>query len=182
MSETTSATSKVATGVSQAASFLSDLSTIGSVINGLYSKETSVTVEKVETGVDIFEGERSYISLREFGLLRSFYQPAGEFYSRAIEFPEPVAQVALFVTQQIPDEWPVGNWIRYFLSTNQQSWTEVIPLSMAGKDKGNAFIVPGGSSSRLYLRAVFTRPEDDPYRSPLLLQYAVQGIIAEGTL
>lgn len=165
-----------------AATVLGQAQSIAGAVSTFFSKETDITVEKVETGVDIFEGERSYISLREFNLLRSYFQSTGEFYSRAIDFPEPVAQAALFVTQQIPDEWPVGNWIRYYFSTNQQSWTEVVPLSLAGKDKGNAFLIPGGSSSRLYLKAVFTRPDDDPYRSPLLLQYAVQGIIAEGTL
>lgn len=172
----------IVNAVGQTASFLGAAQSIATAAATFFGKETDITIEKVETGVDIFEGERSYISLREFNILRSSFQPTGEFYSRAIDFPEPVSQAALFVTQQIPDEWPVGNWIRYYLSTNQQSWIEVIPLSLAGKDKGNAFIVPGGASPRLYLKAVFARPDDDPYRSPLLLQYTIQGIIAEGTL
>lgn len=164
------------------ASFLGAAQSIATAAATFFGKEKSVTIEKVETGTDIFKGERSYIALREFNLIRSQFQQTGEFVSREIDFIEPVSQVALFVSQQIPDEWPVGNWISYFLSTDKQSWSAVVPLSLAGNNKGATFIIPGGSTSRLYFKAVFTRPEDDPYRSPLLLHYAIQGIIAEGTL
>ena len=152
--------------------------TIGSM---LFGTTTTTKVEKTETGTDIFEGERSYVSLKEFNLVRSRYQTSSDYYSNAINFSSPVSQLALFVTEEIPSEWPTGSYISYFISTDGQNWNPITPLSMAGQGKGTAYLVDG-TASQFFFKATFTRPDDDLYRSPILLNYAIQGIVPDSTL
>lgn len=144
-------------------------------MSGFISTKTEVTIEKEQEGTDVFTGERSYIGLRELNLARSHFEKSGEYYSKAIHLSNPVSKVTLYTTEQIPQEWPQGRWIRYYLSTNGQSWSEILPINQGSDINAQIWQSPFPTNT-LYLKASFSRPETDELHSPLLMHYALQGL------
>jgi hypothetical protein len=168
--------------VATAVGWIAAAALVFSLASSLFGRKREVTIKAVEEGTDIFDGERSYIALRELNLIRSQFESSAELRSTPLDFTTPVSQIALYVTEQIPPEWEQRPWIRYYLSVDGESWSEVRPLSQTGDLQSQVYIPPAKVTSRVYFRAQFSRPADDVYRSPLLLHYALQGLSADGSL
>jgi hypothetical protein len=172
--------SKVGAALGKAGAFLSKvtpyigagLAVVDLIKNAFGTSKTIKTLEKV-TGYDIFSGFRSYVAIRDITLTRSVYSTVSEVLSKKRSFSRPVRLVGLIVDYTVPSEWGQGDWISFYLSTDGTNWSPVIPLSDTTLESSFQLEKP---SQDIYFKAVLKGNPDDPFRSPYLNHYTLQGV------
>lgn len=145
----------------------------GDIIQNMFGYKKDISVKEVRQGVDVFEGYRAAVGLRSVSLMRINFNPLCQIQSVRRSFQGPVKKIGLFVEEQIPSHWGSGEWISYFISTDGESWTQVGKLTDVTIDNGLELPKP---TETVYFRAVLRGNPEDPWSSPRLKHYALQGL------
>lgn len=130
---------------------------------------------KVIDGHDVFKGHRAAVALRDVTLQRINYSGGAELVSTWLSFPVPVSKIGLFVEEDIPEEWPAGGWISYYLSLDGTNWVEINTTGQSSLDQA---FVPDEPTDGAYFKAVFRGNPDDPSANAYLKHFALQGLPA----
>lgn len=141
---------------------------------GMWRSGLTKEDKSVSTYFDFFRAYRYCIGIRDLGLLKRIYSTTSKFVSRPLIFDKKVTSASLVVSERIPDEWDSSkSWITYEISHDGVTWQRVLPINTDGS-AGAAVNFP--ATTRLYVRATMSRPEDRPTETPVLEYYAVQAI------
>jgi hypothetical protein len=137
-----------------------------------YAESAATTRRKFKLRYDLFRGYRQAIGIRDLLLEERLYAEAGQLVSRPFTLARPVRAVALFVTEQIPEDWGLETpWIQYEVSGDGQTWAPLIPQRSQLEDSVVQFPAP---TRQVWFRAAFQRPADLPHESPVLLAYGLK--------
>lgn len=125
---------------------------------------------------DIVQADRLAIGLRDVLLEQRVYAPEGQLVSKVWKLDRPVRSCALFVAEQIPEEWAEvqdegGNWAEYSVSADGSNWQRLVPQRTELEDSVVQFSEP---TKTVYFRALFHRPEDAMTQSPILQAYGLK--------
>lgn len=143
------------------------------LVGGFFSIDKSSQVLEGRVGYDVFKGYRSAIGIRDLTLIKTKYASESIVQSVRREFPGLVNKIGLFVDDLIPEHWGPGDWITYFLSTDGITWKSVPKLTDSTLEKSLVLIEPTKS---IFFKAVLKGNNADPYHSPQLKHYAIQGL------
>lgn len=118
--------------------------------------------QAVRDGWDIFTGERYAIGISEVALSQVDYAQTATAVLGPFIFKQDAKFISIHATYQIPDEYPVGDWIKFEYSVDQLNWTP-IKLDDVGSFTGK----------QAWVRVSMSRPSDVVHSSPLLHEVRV---------
>jgi hypothetical protein len=133
---------------------------------------TFKTLDK-KSGYDIFRGHRAGVALKDVTLQKIIYSGASTLVSTKRSFPGKVTKIGLFVEEQIPTAWGPGDWISYYLSTDGTNWISVPKITDVTLEKSFNLAEP---TSDVYFMAVMKGNPEDPFHSPVIKHYVLQGL------
>jgi hypothetical protein len=91
------------------------------LVGQLFYQKKERWIVKEEVGVDVFDGWRSAIGIREIRMVRATYAPSGYWVSRPYRFPSAVKSIRLLASYSVPD----GTEVSYHISTDGTNWLPV---------------------------------------------------------
>lgn len=148
---------------------------LDSLVGGFFSVKKSSKVLEARVGYDVFSGKRSAIGLRDVTLIKTTYQNESTIQSVKRQFPGLVTKIGLFVDESIPEHWGAGDWITYYVSTDGIQWKNIPKLNDSTLEKSLVLSEPVNT---VYFKAIIKGNQFDPYHSPQLNHYALQGLPA----
>ena len=174
---TTSALAKAAAGFvafGPVGAILSQIPVIGDAFAGVaslfYNKKTEVLSSKMLEAYDVFRGIRHAVSIKDVQLLSRRYKQNSVYVSKPFVFSEPVRSLTLSVLSNVPREFSSGQWLRYYVSVNGEDWIE------CENDK----TVSISPSKEVYVKIELSRPVDLPGFTPVVYNYSIAAVPAEG--
>lgn len=165
----------VGTWLGRATPWISAVLAVDSLVGGLFHVNKSSKVLETRNGYDVFRGYRAAIALRDISLLLVRYTDQSTIQSIKREFPGPVTKIGLYVDEDIPDYWGAGEWISYFVSIDGTNWKSIPKLNDSTLEKS---LVLGAPTKEVYFKAILNRNTEDPYHTPIIKHYALQGLPA----
>lgn len=150
---------------------------VGDILGGLFgSKKVVTTVLDVQSGFDIFDGERAFIGLRDISFTTNTFLNTGVFQSQPWVFNKPISKVSLVVNDSIPSNWDNSKeWIKYEISTDSSNWIQIIPDTNISIGSTSSFIDIAPTTTIL-LRITLTSPGGNNNQSPIVNNYALKCI------
>ena len=146
---------------------------LDNLVGGFFAVDKSANVLEARIGYDIFKGHRAAVGIRDITLLKVVYTNESIIQSTKREFSGPVSKIGLFVDEYIPEHWGAGNWITYFISTDGTEWKAIPKLTDSTLEKSLVLTNP---TKFVYFKAVIKGNSADPFHSPQLKHYALQGL------
>lgn len=144
----------------------------GTLVQNLFGYNKEVSVLETRQAVDIFDGWRASVGLRGLSVMRTKFSALSQVQSVRLSFQGPVKKIGLFAEDFVPDNWGTGDWISYFLSVDGENWTQVAKITDVTLDGGLVLDQP---TEDVYFRAVLRGNPLDPWTSPQLKHFALQG-------
>ena len=148
---------------------------LNDLVGGFFAVDKSTNVLEDRLGYDVFKGHRAAIAIRSLEFLKSVYTTESIIQSTKREFPGLVSKVGVFVDEMIPEQWGPGDWISYYLSTDGSNWTVVPKLTDTSLERSLTLSSP---TKTIYFKAVIKGNSYDPYHTPQLKHYSIQGLPA----
>jgi hypothetical protein len=170
-----SALGSIGTWLGAAAPYIGGILALNALVGGIFHVDKSATVTDSRRGYDIFTGMRSAIAIRDISFIRSEYVSNSTLYSVKRSFPANVTKVALFVDEKIPESWGSGQWISYYVSEDGNNW---VPIKKLVDNSFTNAYVPKAPIRDIYFRADFVGNPSDPFTTPELNNYTLQGLPA----
>ena len=134
---------------------------IGSwLASNIFSEKKERWIAKEETGVDVFDGWRSAIGIREIRMVRATYASSGYWVSRPYLFPSAVKSIRLLASDSVPD----GGEISYHISTDGTTWIPVQNGEELSLDKPTSSVMV-----RIDMNST------DKYASPVVFGFELEG-------
>lgn len=127
---------------------------LGAIGNGLFGskKSVDVNVKTKESGWTIvktwaqpqFDVIRYAIGIKDLGVSQFLYEPVSEIISKAWSSPKEITKVYMIADQFIPSEFPVGNYIEYYIKPDIQDfkWIRINPMELPSQYTAEGTIVP----------------------------------------
>lgn len=138
---------------------------------------TKKTIEVVDSrvGYDLFTGYRACIKIRDISGYTVTYKSFGEYYSTKLTFPTAVNTFGFFSEVQVPESWGgVENWVSFYISFDGENFTQV-PSRL---DALSPEAIKSDSPVRdVWVKIVLSGNSADPYHSPTVTNFAVQGVL-----
>lgn len=163
----------------------------GAILGSLWgSTEKDILSDKVETGVEAFDGWRYAIGIREIMGNSHSYRSTDSIVSQSYQLPGEAKKITLDSFEDIPDVFYSdqseqtsytnrNEWIKYYFSFNDgQQWHRITPVDDYASDipntyyintdlqtapvanKNTAFINTEGKADRIQFKTVLSRPTD----------------------
>lgn len=90
---------------------------------------------KVKNGIELLNANRQAIGLRDIGVAHYQFEQTSDYTSVLFETKQDIVAVSLVVDQEIPEEFPEGDWLRYFVSPDDgENWYRIHPKGVTKKD------------------------------------------------
>lgn len=154
---------------------LGEIALASYIVGNSFTYKHTKTLLQETTGFDIFKGWRAAVGLRDLAVQRITYAGTSTLISIKRSFIGPVSLVGLLVDETIPESWGSGDWITYFVSTDGDNWTPIRKLTEITLDKSFA---PPAPITDIYFKALIKGNQSDPFHSPSLNHYVLQGVPA----
>lgn len=148
---------------------------VQTVITAAFGGQKTTKVLDSGEGVDVFDGTRSSIAIKDFEVAQREYEVAGQLVSSAYTFPKKLRAISLITTDDIPADW--GNekgWLTYFISTDSQNWQEIVPQN---RSNGRNDVLEIDSST-VYVKVQMNRPDNREGETPIVKSFALKGLPA----
>lgn len=153
------------------APYVVGLQALDQLVGGLFSVNKTVTTLDSKLGYDVFKAFKSSICLKELILGKITYQDSSTIVSLPLYFKKPVTRVAIYVDEEIPDNWPQAQYTAYSVSNDGQTWNDISRLSTLS----NGF-VEFPSTQKIYFKIDLKRYSEDQYRTPKVKNIVIQGL------
>lgn len=163
----------VGTWLGKAVPIIGAVLALDQLVGGFFSVEKSSQVLQTRTGYDVFKGYRSAIGVRDLTLVKTKYQTESIVQSVKREFPGLVNKVGLFVDEHVPEHWGPGDWLTYYVSVDGIEWKSIPKLTDSTLEKSLVLSTP---TKTIFFRAVIKGNPLDPYHSPQVRHYSLQGL------
>lgn len=164
---------KIGGALNAAAPYLAGVMLLDQLVGGLFNVKKTAKVLSEISGYDIFNGYRAAIGIRDITFSRSAYFDQAIIQSTKRMFPGPVSKIGLFVDETIPESWGPGGWIAYQISVDGTNWLDAPQITDTTLDKSISLDTP---TSVVYFRAIIRGNPNDPFSSPSLNHYSIQGL------
>jgi hypothetical protein len=128
--------------------------------SNIFSEKKERWIVKEETGIDVFDGWRSAIGIREIRMVQATYASSGYWISRPYRFPTAVKSIRLLASDSVPD----GAEVSYHISTDGTTW---LPAQ-----KGVELPLDKPSSS---VMVRIDMSSTDKYASPVVFGFELEG-------
>ena len=165
------AVAQLGTVASAIAPYVIGLQLLDQVVGGLFSVNKTVTTLDSQLGWDVFKAYKSSVCIKELILGRITYEDSSTITSLPLYFKKPVTRVALYVDEEIPNNWPQSQYTTYSVSTDGQTWYEISRLSTLS----NGY-VEFPSTQQIYYKIDFKKYSEDNYRTPKVKNIVIQGL------
>lgn len=88
--------------------------------------------EYIRKGIDVFEGWRYAIGVRDINIMSYQFAPKSEIVSKRYESKKPIKEVMLYVNEKIPEDFlgdlsKSNDWIQYYISIDDVNWHRITP-------------------------------------------------------
>lgn len=138
---------------------------------GGFSRDFSVVDQK--TGYDVFQANRAAIEINNIKINQATFKTSGTLITRELSFAKSVKSIGLFVEEEISETWPVGQWIKYYISIDGgKSWINIEPLKGVGVDQKVSL---PRLTNKVKVRLDFQRPQNDDSSTPICRHIALRG-------
>ena len=139
---------------------------VSDVVSNAFAVETTRQLLTEKKGYDLFAGYRSYVAIRDISLLVTQYSQVAEFTSVKHVLAKPVSNLKLSAGVDVPGFWGSGDWVKFSISTDGLSWQSV--------ELDNTISLSNPTDS-VFVRVMLKGNPTDPYHSPFITHYSVQG-------
>lgn len=147
---------------------------IGSVVGSLIGGSTTKTLVRSGDAYDVFDGNRSVISLQDIDISIREYTSQSQIVSKAFYFAQPLKAVSIISTEIIPDSWDQNTeWISFFISTDGYTWTKIIPQNRSNGSNDTVFV---NGATNIYVKVLLTGNSADKNSTPILANYAIKAL------
>jgi hypothetical protein len=172
----------------------------------LFTGSYEVVGERMIQGVDVYEGWRWVIGIKDFSVMGMDFQTSAEIVSQSQTFSTPISQVSLSVSEFIPESFwrddvaKRNSFIEYFVSFNDDStWHQISPaehqpvgayfppkiISVSEEGittEGKRYVRTERPVTRVRLKARFARPTNDTsaHLTPVLYDWTLKALPLEG--
>lgn len=143
--------------------------------------------------VEIFQGKRWAIGIRDISIGQSEYSTYSEIISQEFKVNGTIDRISLEASSYIPESFPTGTlWIKYFISPdNGLSWNQIsriqddyigVPEIIAYNDKiptefrepNVGYYNTSKPVSSVRIKVQMSRPSNEPYLTPILYWYKLK--------
>ncbi len=144
---------------------------------------------------EYFTGERWAIGVRDISVFSNRYHTSGVFVSNKFNVPGIVDRVSLSADVIIPSDWDQSTpWIEFYVSPNNgKNWYQISrvqddfldipeiiafndPTPLELREPGVKYYDVNEKVDSLRLKVKLSRPEGDPYATPILKPYTLKVI------
>lgn len=134
--------------------FLIPVKIFSTLLNGLFGskKSVDVNVKTKESGWTVvktwaqpqFDVIRYAIGIKDLGVSQFLYEPVSEIISKTWSSPKEITKVYMIADQFIPSEFPVGNYIEYYIKPDIQDfkWIRINPMELSSQYTAEGTVVP----------------------------------------
>ncbi len=102
------------------------------IINNLF---TLPEVQDIQVGLETVDAWRYQIGLRETLGANYRFNQESDYVSTSFTYTNPITSIQLLVKDEVPKEFPTGNWINYFISVDEgNNWHAIAPSNRSSSD------------------------------------------------
>ena len=167
------------------------------IINALFTKPE---VRDVQAGIETIDAWRYQIGLRETLAANYRFDQTSDYVSVSYTYVNPITSLQLVVKDEVPKEFPTGDYINYFISIDEgQVWYPIAPMNRSGSGKTmylinsnmpvdgrldyNGYIDTKEPVTKVRLKISLSRPtnlKDSDYYSPIVYDYELKCTVESG--
>jgi hypothetical protein len=103
------------------------------VVNGPSGKYGLQDGEYIRKGIEVFDGWRYAIGIRDINIMSYQFVAKSEFISKKFTVDKPIKEVMLYANEKIPEAFlqdlkKANDWIQYFVSFDDINWYQISPM------------------------------------------------------
>lgn len=111
------------------------------IIKALPGKYLITEKEYITKGIDVFEGWRYAIGVRDISIMSYQFAPKSELISKKYTAKKPIKEVMLYANEKIPEAFlgdlsKANDWIQYYISIDDVNWYRISPAHHNPTTKG----------------------------------------------
>jgi hypothetical protein len=103
------------------------------VVQGPSGKYAIKDNEYIRKGIDVFEGWRYAIGLRDINIMSYQFVEKSELITKKFTVDKPIKEVMLYANEKIPESFlqdlrKANDWIQYYISFDDINWHRISPM------------------------------------------------------
>lgn len=100
------------------------------IVSGQTGKYTLPNNEYIYKGIEIFDGWRYAIGIRDINIMSYQFAPKSELITKKFDVDKPIKEVMLYANEKIPEAFlqdlkKANDWIQYFISFDDVQWHQI---------------------------------------------------------